>query len=144
VKYITDSEYRTKKGNLRYLDDLRMLAKNNRNNQTDAEKLFWMRLRKYNYAFLRQKPLRRFIVDFYCSKLLLVIEIDGGYHAKRKNYDDGRDEIFRMMGIMTIRFSNDRVVRELDNVFRELDEITHEREKKLGFKVPLSSKRDLG
>ena len=69
MKYFCPEESRTKTGFLRYFEDLRYFAKSNRNNPTEAEKLFWLRLKKYKYTFLRQKPIYRFIVDFYCSKL---------------------------------------------------------------------------
>lgn len=131
VKYITEEGFRASRGNIKYLDKLRDLARKNRKNPTEAENLFWKAIKKYNYPFLRQKPINNFIVDFYCSKLLLAIEIDGGYHLDRKNYDSGREERLKMMGIKIIRFSNHRIVNDLKKVLEDLNEIMIEREKEL-------------
>ena len=97
-------------GAIKYLEELRRLARNNRNNPTVAEKIFWQILRKYPYTFLRQKPLGRFIADFYYSKLLLIIEIDGDSHDLRKYMDKERDEYFQIRGIKTIRITNEQVL----------------------------------
>ena len=128
MKYLCPEESRTKTGFLKYFEDLRSFAKSNRNNPTEAEKLFWKRLKKYKYTFLRQKPIYRFIVDFYCSKLLLAIEIDGGYHNKQYGYDKGREDLLYKIGIKTIRFENNDVIKNTDKVFETLDEIIKERE----------------
>ncbi len=97
-------------GAIKYLEKLKRLARNNRNNPTAAEKMFWQVLRKYPYTFLRQKPLGRFIADFYCSKLLLIVEIDGDAHDLRKYMDKERDEYFQIRGIKTIRITNEQVL----------------------------------
>lgn len=55
MRYVAPEEARTKNGNLRYLCFLRILAKQNRKNPTEAEKIFWHRLKKNKYVFLRQK-----------------------------------------------------------------------------------------
>ena len=66
-------------------------ARENRKNQTKQEWIFWNMVLKDKkfiwYKFTRQKPIWSFILDFYCSKLLLWIEIDGWYHQKRIEYD---------------------------------------------------------
>ena len=131
MKYKVPEEARTSIGNLKYLEDLRSLAKINRNNPTEAEKIFWKRLKKYKYPFLRQKAIYRFILDFYCSKLLLAIEIDGGIHDNRKNYDDGRDDLLNKIGIKTVRFKNEEVLEKIDEIFKRLEEIMNEREKEI-------------
>jgi len=131
MEYVCPEETRTQKGNIKYLDDLRQLARQNRRNPTEAEEAIWKRLKKIKYPFLRQKPIGRFILDFYCSKLLLAVEVDGDYHDKKKNYDEGRDKILANMGIKTVRFRNDKVLLDLDEVVEELVELMEEREKEL-------------
>lgn len=131
MKYKVPEEARTSIGNLKYLEELRILARNNRKNPTEAEKIFWKRLKKYKYPFLRQKAIYRFILDFYCSKLLLAIEIDGGIHNNRKNYDDGRDDLLNKIGIKTVRFKNEEVLENIDEVFKKLEKIMKEREKEI-------------
>ena len=113
MRYVAPEESRTQIGNLRYLEDLRQLSKNNRKNPTTSEKLFWKLLsyKKLNLKFLRQKPVGRFILDFYCSKLLLSIEIDRDSHDKKMNYDQGRDLYLEQRGIKTIRYKNDDVLK---------------------------------
>jgi len=57
-----------------------------------------------------EKILRyEFIVDFYCPKLCLAIEIDGGYHNEKLKTDELRDKFLNQIGIKTIRFTNDEV-----------------------------------
>lgn len=93
MKYIVDEKFRAKNGHTKYLEDLRGLAKQNRHQPTLAEKAFWYKIKHFKPQFLRQKPISRFILDFYCPKLLLDVEIDGDYHQERKNYDRGREAI---------------------------------------------------
>lgn len=119
VKYICPEQARTKRGNLRYLDELGLLARRNRNKPTKAELLIWnevLRKGKTGYLFLRQKPIGRFILDFYCSKLLLAIEIDGDSHNKRENRDEGRDLYLEQRGVKTIRCTNSDVLGNIERV----------------------------
>ncbi len=119
---ITEENYRTNRGHLRYLEELKQLSINNRNNPTEAEYIMWQFLRKnnYGYKFVRQKPIFRFIVDFYCRKLLLVIEVDGDSHDKKKNYDLLRDQYLKTVNIKTIRFTNNEVLNYFDSVLERL------------------------
>lgn len=120
MKYIVDEKFRAKYGHIKYLKDLRGLAKLNRHRPTLAEKAFWYRIKDFDPQFVRQKPIGRFILDFYCSKLLLDIEIDGDYHLERKNYDIGREEILNAMGVKTIRFSNKQILNDISKVLTDL------------------------
>ena len=119
---ITEENYVTQKGHLRYLEELRELVIKNRKNPTKAEDKMWRFLRKnkYGYKFIRQKPVFRFILDFYCRKLLLAIEIDGESHIKRKNYDQARDLYLKSVNIRTVRFTNDEVLNNFDKVLEKL------------------------
>ncbi len=76
---------------------LREAARYNRNNPTRAEEKIWkevLRDKQTGYLFLRQKPIDNFILDFYCSRLLLGIEIDGDIHNERQHriYDEVRTD----------------------------------------------------
>lgn len=126
MKYTGSLEGRTRNGNWRYLDDLRILARNNRNNLTKSESKLWyeyLSKRPRGLKFLKQKPIGRFIADFYCSEILLVIEIDGGSHVGRENYDEGRDLEMLRRGITTIRFSDEEVVNKLAYVINEIEKV---------------------
>ena len=94
MKYITDIKAKTNKLNIRYLESLKKVARNNRSKPTQAEFIMWQHLRKNKFGckFTRQKPINRFVLDFYCSKLLLCIEIDGSAHNERQQYDKQREE----------------------------------------------------
>ena len=62
----------------------------------------------------------RFILDFYCRKLLLAIEIDGESHDEKKNYDLLRDTYLKAVNIKTIRFTNDEVLNNFNKVLKKL------------------------
>ncbi len=93
---------------------LKKSARRLRNNLTDAEQALWKKLRRKQIRevqFYRQKPLLDFIVDFYCSKAGLVIELDGGQHFEpenlKKNVD--RDRALQELGLYALRFDNRQV-----------------------------------
>ncbi|MFA5828548.1 MAG: endonuclease domain-containing protein [Candidatus Shapirobacteria bacterium] len=118
-------EAKTKKYHLKYRDSLTWAAKNNRKNETESEKLLWNKLlRKKNlgYKFTRQKPINRFIVDFYCSELSLAIEIDGDSHNLRKDRDSLRDKYLYTCGIKTLRISDKDVINDIGKVEKEINE----------------------
>src|SRR4030042_6949610 len=92
-----------------------------RRNQTDAEKLFWMRLRNrqfYGIKFFRQYSTGPYILDFYCPKLKLAIELDGGQHTHEDNreYDAERSAYLKSQGIDVMRFWNHEVLQDTDSV----------------------------
>ena len=84
-----------------------------------------------NYSFNRQKPLGRYIVDFYCKPLKLVIEIDGSYHfeEEQKVKDDHRQTILEGMGLSFLRFSEQQVRKDMDIVLKTLEDYISEFEK---------------
>ena len=105
------------------MGDVRDKARELRKKCTTAERLIWNRLRKrrlLGLKFRRQHPIGRFVVDFYCPKLRLAVEIDGGYHLGRGKYDLWRDEILKSMGVTVIRFWNEEVLSDLDDVVEKI------------------------
>ena len=102
------------------------VARENRKNPTQAEKKMWFKILKSkqfeNYKFLRQKPLNNFIADFYCAKLMLVIEIDGDSHAMQREYDILRSEKLETYGIKVIRYTNNDIMLNIEGVFQNLKE----------------------
>jgi len=126
MKHTGSVEGRARNGNWRYLEELRILARNNRNSLTKSESKLWyeyLSKRPFGCKFLKQKPIGRFIADFYCSKLLLIIEIDGGVHENRKNYDEGRDFEMLRRGIKTIRYTDTQVMDDFGMVTRDIDKV---------------------
>jgi len=92
---------------------------------TDAETALWSKLRRkqlHNLQFYRQKPLGRFIVDFYCPAARLVIEIDGGQHYTEKGMalDTNRDAELNEMGLHVLRFPNLEVLGNSAGVITQI------------------------
>lgn len=107
------------RGCVRYLSQLTQVAKQNRKKPTEAEQKMWndfLSHDKTGFRFLRQKPIHRFIIDFYCVKLSLAIEIDGNSHDKKKETDTLRDRFLECIGIKTIRFTNEQVLNDPEYV----------------------------
>ncbi len=102
-------------------------AKRMRNNPTEAEAAIWNYLRdeQCGARFRRQHIIDDFIADFVCLDLHLIIEVDGGYHneAEQKEADDARDRVLKYYGFKTLRFTNEEVLCNTDNV---IDSIKYE------------------
>jgi len=112
-----------------YSSNLKNKGRKLRSNQTDAEKLLWQKIRREQInklQFNRQKPIGRYIVDFYCDKAKLVIEIDGGQHYEEANLvnDRKRDEYLRSFGLKVVRFTNIDVLKNIESVVNKIAEIT--------------------
>ena len=101
-----------------------------RKNMTPAEVELWEALKgnKLNGAkFRRQHPISQFIVDFYCHKYRLVIELDGSVHdlEDQKERDVGREAMLKDLGLKVIRFSNTKVKNNLNQVLTNISEYLH-------------------
>jgi very-short-patch-repair endonuclease len=103
-----------------YNKKLKEIAKNLRNELTEAERCLWKRLRlkHIGYVFYRQKPIGDYIVDFYCPKARLVVEVDGGRHFTKDtaSNDKLRDEYMQSLGLAVLRFPNSEVLKNTDRV----------------------------
>ncbi len=93
-------------------------AKEMRNNPTEAEAILWESLKGKNLGdkFRRQHVISDFIVDFVCLSKGLVIEVDGVIHDTQKEQDEARTEILNENGFKVIRFRNEEVLGDIDNV----------------------------
>ena len=118
--------YGNKPKQIRYDRKLRDIAIGFRDQPTSAEKILWQELKakKLGYKFRRQHPLHRFIVDFYCYELMLVVEIDGSIHDDQKNRDVMRDKLLQKNGFIILRFTNDQVFYDLEKVVAKIKSIT--------------------
>ncbi len=98
---------------------------NLRTYSTKAEYVLWQELRreKIGYRFRRQFGITTFIVDFYCPKLWLIIEVDGPIHIKQKEYDATRENFLRSRGYTVIRFTNDEVIFERERVLEKIKNV---------------------
>ena len=89
---------------------------------TVAEKKLWSHLNKNQLGvrFKAQHPIDIFIVDFYCHKFKLIIEVDGGIHLSQKEYDDGRTAELEKWDLRVIRFKNDEVINDIEGVVHKI------------------------
>jgi very-short-patch-repair endonuclease len=111
---------------LPYNKNLKEFSRRLRNKSTPGEILLWKKLRAgsmMNYTFNRQKPINRYIVDFYCKPLNLVIEVDGAYHYEREQRikDEERQKTLEEMGLKLLRFSEQEVRKDMDVVLKTIE-----------------------
>ncbi|SUB23133.1 endonuclease domain-containing protein [Avibacterium avium] len=108
-----------------YSKNLKELSQKLRSNQTDAESKLWQRINRdqlLGFRFNRQKPLLNYIVDFYCAKAKLIIELDGSHHyePEYQEKDRQRDDELRSLGFTVMRFSNDEIYYEIEAVVEQI------------------------
>jgi very-short-patch-repair endonuclease len=96
-----------------------------RNNLTKAEMVLWSKLKKSqfeNCRFVRQYSVGPYILDFYCPKLRFAIELDGNQHKEIDSvlYDKDRGEYLKSVDIKTIRFWNNDIIKDMQNMLKNL------------------------
>ena len=105
-------------------------ARQLRKNQTKEESLLWYRfLRTYKPRFHRQYIIGNYIVDFYCHKAKLVIELDGSQHYEDAGqYEDAkRDAYLQSLGLLILRIPNNAIHENFRGVCEYIDRIVRER-----------------
>ena len=99
-------------------------ARDNRKNMTEAESIFWSLVKggSLGQRCLRQHIIGDYIVDFLFRKSKVIVEIDGGYHFTEKQQTDDavRTDWLEKKGYKVIRFTNEQVLCDTDNVIKEL------------------------
>ena len=107
--------------NLKYQKQIRSQL---RTNMPKPEEILWQRIRRKQLGvkFRRQHGIGRYIVDFYCPELNLVIEIDGDSHFsdEGKEKDTIRDAFMEALGIKVLRFTNEEVMKQTESVLERL------------------------
>ena len=105
---------------------VRSLAKDLRRSQTPTETMLWDALRRkwLGPKFHRQRPIGRYIADFYCPQARLVIELDGPVHtqADRREYDAIRDKTLAARGLRILHFTNEQIESNLDGCLARIEE----------------------
>jgi len=102
-----------------------------RRKSTKGESVLWQELRnrklkgakfhrQYALKFIIDGCKRFFVADFYCAEHKLVIEIDGKIHERQHDYDEMRTFIMNTMGIKVIRFKNEEVENNLEDVLSQI------------------------
>ena len=96
-----------------------------RKDMTESELRLWeyLKTKPLQFKFRRQHPISGYVLDFYCHKLRLSIEIDGGYHLKteQKLKDSERTGYLNSVGINEIRFKNDEILNHFDNSIEKIN-----------------------
>ncbi len=121
---------------LPYNKNLKEHARQLRENMTDAERHLWAKIRMKqlkDYQFYRQKPIGDYIVDFFCPKAKLIIEVDGSQHFVNETieYDRIREEYVSSLGLKVLRFTNTEVLKHVEGVVERIAEEMNE-------KIPLN------
>ena len=126
---------------LPYNKNLKQLSRNLRNDSTFAEIIQWNELRaaKFGYTFNRQKPILNYIVDFYCKPWNLVIEVGGISHWDEDQIkkDEIRQAELENLNLRFIRFDDNDVLRDRENVIRTIEFTIEELEEK----YPMAKRR---
>ncbi|MDZ7754975.1 endonuclease domain-containing protein [Rhodohalobacter sp.] len=111
-----------------YNPKLKERARELRNNSTQSERILWKYLKgnqMLGYDFHRQKPVNNFIIDFFCQELYLGIELDGYSHLfeEKSIYDIKREKKLKSLGVEIIRFWDEEVFNDIDNVLRVIEHV---------------------
>jgi very-short-patch-repair endonuclease len=104
--------------------NIKSKVRNLRKKMTEPEKILWSHLRKKKqsgFYFRRQHPYGIYILDFYCFKVNLVVEIDGMIHLSRHAYDIERTKYLKSSGLSVIRFNNNDIETRIDWVIEKID-----------------------
>ncbi len=106
-------------------------AKRMRKSMTDAEAKLWQELRAHRLeglGFKRQMPIGNYIADFACVAHKLIIEVDGSHHADGKQfiYDKKRAAYLKEQGWTVLRFWNDDVLKDINNVCQHIISVLQE------------------
>ncbi len=106
-------------------EKLKPQARAMRAEPTPEEDLLWERLRSsqvHGVRFRRQHTINRFVVDFYCAKARLIVEVDGPIHDLQRDEDLQRQEVLENQGFRFLRFTNNDVRQHLDRVVSDIAE----------------------
>ena len=112
--------------NNHYNSKLKLFARGHRNDSTKAEIRMWCELlrnkKMLGYSFLRQRPIANYIADFFSKDLKLVIEVDGLSHEREGQFerDRARESVLKALGFHVLRFSDDEVMNDIENVNRTI------------------------
>ena len=109
--------------NQHIVDTTRQRALEMRQNMTPSERRLWSELRTNRldgWHFRRQQIIDGFIVDFYCHRAGLIIEVDGPIHDSQQDMDAEREAVFLNRGLKIIRFTNDQVMNEMPSVLEDI------------------------
>jgi very-short-patch-repair endonuclease len=102
-----------------------LAARQLRNQLTKSEQILWEALRNsrlHGIKFRRQHPFGPYVLDFFCVKAQLAVELDGGVHdqAEQKDYDQERTAYLEAQGIRVLRLKNEEITNDFGDVLRKI------------------------
>ena len=96
-----------------------------RASMTETEIIIWdyLKTKPMGFKFRRQHPISGYVLDFYCHKLILSIEIDGGYHLQKeqKEKDLERTNYLKKLKISEMRYTNDQVLNDYETIIEAIN-----------------------
>jgi very-short-patch-repair endonuclease len=111
--------------NFHYNKNLKSFARNLRNEPTKGENSVWYEVlqnkKMKGYRFLRQRSISKYIVDFFCKDLMLVIEVDGYTHDYKVKEDEIRDKELIEFGYHILHIPDQDVFNSIENVTRAIE-----------------------
>ena len=134
----------TKENHYAYNKALRAFARSNRNTATKAEACLWKYVLRAGmmkgYTFRRQRPVMRYIADFMCKELMLVIEVDGAIHQIEETIrkDKKKQHDLEEAGFTVLRFANEEVLHDIENVRRAILFAVETKEQQINPPLPLN------
>ncbi len=103
-------------------------ARDLRNKETHAETILWgyLKTKPLSLKFRRQHPYSIYILDFYCHKLKLIIEVDGSIHTVKSvnESDQARQILLEQDGLSVLRFTNEQVLYKLEEVIAAIEHLS--------------------
>ena len=106
-----------------------------RSTMTTAEEILWnvLGINNWKLKFRRQHPVANYVVDFYCHRIKLVIELDGAIHEVEevKRHDTHRERHLKEFGLTVLRFKNVDVLNDTNGVLRTVEHAIEERSSSL-------------
>jgi len=99
-----------------------------RASSTEAEMIFWdaVRNKKLGVRFVRQFSIDGYVIDFYCPKFRLAIELEGKIHKFQKKHDEHREKYLKAFGIKIIKFKNEEILQNLNTVLSTVSPLLHQ------------------
>ncbi len=98
-----------------------------RASMTETELKLWdfLKMKPMGFKFRRQHPIGGYVLDFYCHRLRLSLEIDGGYHLQKEQRENDveRTNYLKSIGISEIRFTNKQILNEYETVIETINSI---------------------
>jgi len=121
-------------------DILKQRQRHLRFSSTKSEQVLWQELRdrKFIFKFRRQYNIDKYIVDFYCHDLKLIIELDGPIHEHQEKHDNNRQQYLESKGCLVLRFKNDEVLFEREKTMEIIKKVCN----RLKDKILIQSSHD--